>query len=163
MRPLLPLGELLRLRTPALARLVQPRSLSELTEARLSATQRDGEGATLAVVLSDRDKRLGNTLSERALSIFMAGLLPKWLGHIGSSVVLHQDAGLLYKQFRNLRERIGLAAGEKYPCAILASGWKTLANKASAARRGRRKDEASLYVTDTLPRIKGALRCAPLP
>lgn len=60
----------------------------------------------LATVLNDREYSSPKpVLSERALSIFMAGLLPTWLGHVLSSVVLHQDAGLLYKQYRNLRER----------------------------------------------------------
>ena len=64
----------------------------------------------LANVLVDRERELGNTLAERALGLFMGGLTPSWLGHVLSSVVLHQDAGLLYKQYRNLRER-GYNAG----------------------------------------------------
>ena len=72
----------------------------------------------LATVLNDRDYELGGTLAERALGVFMAGLLPAWLGHVLSSVVLHQDAGLLYKQYRNLRER-GYNPG--YEAASVAS------------------------------------------
>ena len=33
----------------------------------------------------------------------------------------------------------------------------------AGARQSKRKDKASLYATDRLLRIKGALRCAPLP
>ena len=71
---------------------------------------RPGWVRPLANVLHDRDHVLGSTLAERALGVFMAGVLPTWLGHVLSSVVLHQDAGLLYKQSRNLRER-GYSAG----------------------------------------------------
>mmetsp|Transcript_120657 Transcript_120657/g.219395 ORF Transcript_120657/g.219395 Transcript_120657/m.219395 type:complete len:512 (+) Transcript_120657:100-1635(+) len=66
---------------------------------------RPGWVRPLANVLYDKDRKLGNTIAERALRLFIAGLTPDWAGHIGSSVVLHQDAGLLYKQFRNMRER----------------------------------------------------------
>lgn len=66
---------------------------------------RPGWVRPLANVLLDREKKLGNTIAERALSIFVSGATPDWFGHIASSVVLHQDAGLLYKQYRNLRER----------------------------------------------------------
>ena len=59
----------------------------------------------LANVLLDREQPLGWTLAERALSVFMNFATPKWLGHVLASVVLHQDAGLLYYQSRNLRER----------------------------------------------------------
>ena len=45
---------------------------------------RPGWVRPLANVLHDRDAVLGNTLSERALSIFMAGVLPTWLGHVAS-------------------------------------------------------------------------------
>ena len=71
---------------------------------------RPGWVRPLATVLHDREHELGSTLAERALGVFMAGVLPTWLGHVLSSVVLHQDAGLLYKQYRNLRER-GYNAG----------------------------------------------------
>jgi hypothetical protein len=64
----------------------------------------------LATVIHDSSRPLGGTLAERALGLFMSGLLPTWIGHILSSFVLHQDAGLLYKQYRNLRER-GYNAG----------------------------------------------------
>jgi len=66
---------------------------------------RPGWVRPLANVLVDREAALGSTLSERALRLFMGGWTPYWLGHVLSSVVLHQDAGLLYKQYRNLRER----------------------------------------------------------
>lgn len=59
----------------------------------------------LATVLLDKDARLGNTLAERALAVFMHPATPAWLGHILSSVVLHQDAGLLYSQSRNFRDK----------------------------------------------------------
>lgn len=44
-------------------------------------------------------------LSEFALEIFMNPITPIWLGHILSSIVLHQDAGILYKQNRNFRRK----------------------------------------------------------
>ena len=66
---------------------------------------RPGWVRPLANVLLDREAVLGWTLAERALSIFMYSATPIWVGHILSSVVLHQDAGLLYFQHRNLRER----------------------------------------------------------
>ena len=61
----------------------------------------------LANVLYDKEATLGYTLAERALAVYMGDLVqaPAWLGHILSSIVLHQDAGLLYHQSRNLRER----------------------------------------------------------
>lgn len=65
---------------------------------------RPGWVRPLANVLVDSEAVLGDTLAERALAIFMSGATPDWLGHILSSAVLHQDAGLLYKQYRNLRE-----------------------------------------------------------
>ena len=66
-----------------------------------------GKVRPLATVLRDRAAPFGETLSERALAVFMGptwfpGLVPKWFGHIASSVVLHQDAALLYEQYRNL-------------------------------------------------------------
>ena len=66
---------------------------------------RPGWVRPLANVLLDKEAVLGWTLAERALGVFMNFATPKWLGHILSSVVLHQDAGLLYFQSRNLRER----------------------------------------------------------
>jgi phenylpropionate dioxygenase-like ring-hydroxylating dioxygenase large terminal subunit len=59
----------------------------------------------LANVLVDNDREGRGTLAERALGIFFSPLTPKWLGHVLASIVLHQDAGLLYKQYRNFRER----------------------------------------------------------
>lgn len=44
-------------------------------------------------------------LSEYVLEVFMNPLTPAWLGHILSSIVLHQDAGLLYYQHRNFRRK----------------------------------------------------------
>ncbi|KAL1510910.1 hypothetical protein AB1Y20_005739 [Prymnesium parvum] len=66
---------------------------------------RPGWVRPLANVIADKAHVSRGTLAERALALFMAGWLPAWVGHVGSSVVLHQDAGLLYKQYRNLRER----------------------------------------------------------
>mmetsp|Transcript_41397 Transcript_41397/g.65591 ORF Transcript_41397/g.65591 Transcript_41397/m.65591 type:complete len:227 (-) Transcript_41397:114-794(-) len=66
---------------------------------------RPGWVRPLANVFVDQEYKLGNTIAERALGFFMADLLPAWVGHVASSFVLHQDAGLLYKQYRNLRER----------------------------------------------------------
>ena len=66
---------------------------------------RPGWVRPLANVLLDKEATLGWTLAERALSVFMNIGTPVWLGHILSSVVLHQDAGLLYHQHRNLRDR----------------------------------------------------------
>ena len=59
----------------------------------------------LANVLLDNEATLGWTLAERALGVFVNYPLPPWVGHVLSSVVLHQDAGLLYGQSRTLRER----------------------------------------------------------
>jgi phenylpropionate dioxygenase-like ring-hydroxylating dioxygenase large terminal subunit len=44
-------------------------------------------------------------LSEFVLEIFMNPLTPVWLGHTLSSIVLHQDAGILYYQHRNFRRK----------------------------------------------------------
>ena len=49
----------------------------------------------LATVLVDREASLGGTLAERALGVFFSPLTPAWLGHILSSVVLHQAAAAL--------------------------------------------------------------------
>ena len=51
---------------------------------------RPGWVRPLANVLVDREATLGSTLSERALGIFMGGWTPYWLGHVLSSIVLHQ-------------------------------------------------------------------------
>merc|ERR1719162_2520662 len=34
----------------------------------------------------------------------MNPLTPAWFGHIGSSIVLHQDAGLLHYQYQNMKD-----------------------------------------------------------
>eukprot|EP00633_Aureoumbra_lagunensis_P009995 CAMPEP_0197311126 /NCGR_PEP_ID=MMETSP0891-20130614/9643_1 /TAXON_ID=44058 ORGANISM="Aureoumbra lagunensis, Strain CCMP1510" /NCGR_SAMPLE_ID=MMETSP0891 /ASSEMBLY_ACC=CAM_ASM_000534 /LENGTH=426 /DNA_ID=CAMNT_0042797089 /DNA_START=160 /DNA_END=1440 /DNA_ORIENTATION=+ len=58
----------------------------------------------LATVLLDtKERSLQNTLAERALAIFMSPITPHWFAHIASSFVLHQDAALLYYQYRTLR------------------------------------------------------------
>lgn len=86
----------------------------------------------LANVLLDKEQPLGWTLAERALSVFMNFATPKWLGHVLASVVLHQDAGLLYYQSRNLRERgYNFAAPPTPPAEVLAETM-TLATKAQA-------------------------------
>ena len=59
----------------------------------------------LANVLLDDEATLGSTLAERALAIFINYPLPPWVGHVLSSVVLHQDAGLLYGQSRTMRAK----------------------------------------------------------
>ena len=59
----------------------------------------------LANVLLDDEATLGWTLAERALAVFINYPLPPWVGHVLSSVVLHQDAGLLYGQSRTLRAK----------------------------------------------------------
>ena len=59
----------------------------------------------LANVLLDSDAKMGWTMAEQALAVFVNYPLPPFVGHILSSVVLHQDSGLLYGQSRNLRER----------------------------------------------------------
>ncbi len=51
-------------------------------------------------------------LSEYVLEVFMNPLTPAWLGHILSSIVLHQDAGLLYYQHRNFRRKGYLSQDE---------------------------------------------------
>ncbi len=51
-------------------------------------------------------------LSEFALEIFMNPLTPVWMGHILSSIVLHQDAGILYYQHRNFRRKGYLSKGQ---------------------------------------------------
>ena len=63
-----------------------------------------GKVRPLATVLRDRNLPFGSTLAERALAVFM-GPVPAWFGHIASSVVLHQDAALLYEQYRNLIDK----------------------------------------------------------
>jgi len=42
-------------------------------------------------------------LSKIALSIFMNPITPIWFGHIASSIILHQDAGLLRYQYQNMK------------------------------------------------------------
>jgi len=44
-------------------------------------------------------------IAEVALEIFMNPLTPAWVGHILSSIVLHQDAGILYYQHRNFQRK----------------------------------------------------------
>lgn len=66
-----------------------------------------GKVRPLAVVAHDpRRQGQGGTLAERALAVFMSPWTPAWLGHVLSSVVLHQDAGLLFFQSLNLREKL---------------------------------------------------------
>eukprot|EP00592_Proboscia_alata_P005153 CAMPEP_0194381608 /NCGR_PEP_ID=MMETSP0174-20130528/54353_1 /TAXON_ID=216777 /ORGANISM="Proboscia alata, Strain PI-D3" /LENGTH=106 /DNA_ID=CAMNT_0039166123 /DNA_START=204 /DNA_END=524 /DNA_ORIENTATION=+ len=58
-----------------------------------------GKVRPLATVLRKKGSPWGSTLSERALAVFMGPIqTPAWFGHVASSVVLHQDAGLLYNQ-----------------------------------------------------------------
>jgi len=61
----------------------------------------------LATVLvrkpEDNDNNVPVTLSKRALDIFMGPFTPTWFGHIAASIVLHQDAGLLYLQYNNMK------------------------------------------------------------
>jgi len=52
-------------------------------------------------------------LSKRALDVFMMPFTPTWLGHILSSIVLHQDAGLLHNQYRNMKSMGYYNKGEK--------------------------------------------------
>lgn len=82
---------------------------------------RPGWVRPLANVLVDRDAQLGDTLAERALGIFFSRWTPTWLGHVLSSIVLHQDAGLLYGQYRNLRER-GYGGTPRPPALAPADG-----------------------------------------
>lgn len=63
-----------------------------------------GRVRPLATVLRREGLPVGSTLAERALFAFMGPLTPAWVGHLASSVVLHQDAGLLYGQFKNLKK-----------------------------------------------------------
>lgn len=60
----------------------------------------------LAVVLLDKQYRKGNTLAETALAGYF-GPFGKfaWIGHVASSIVLHQDSLLLYHQYRTLRDK----------------------------------------------------------
>jgi len=51
---------------------------------------------------NDEDE-MPDTLAKRALDIFMGPFTPTWFGHIASSIVLHQDAGLLHHQYRNMK------------------------------------------------------------
>ena len=44
-------------------------------------------------------------IAEIALEIFMNPLTPAWVGHILSSIVLHQDSGILYYQYRNFKRK----------------------------------------------------------
>jgi len=65
-----------------------------------------GKVRPLATVLRKKGSPWGSTLSERALAVFMGPIqTPAWFGHVASSVVLHQDAGLLYNQYHNLRSK----------------------------------------------------------
>ena len=71
------------------------------------------------------------TLAEAALELFMNERTPAWLGHVLSSVVLHQDAGLLYYQHRNFRRK-----GYRAPDAADRRAYRDLAympNEADAA------------------------------
>lgn len=56
-----------------------------------------------ATVLQDQSVRCETTLATVAFSIYT--LIPTWLQHVLSPIVLHQDAGILYNQSRNLREQ----------------------------------------------------------
>jgi len=77
----------------------------------------------LANVLLDNKARLGWTLAEQALGVFINYPLPPWVGHILSSVVLHQDAGLLYGQSRNLRAKgYNFARKQPPPASSSSSG-----------------------------------------
>lgn len=55
----------------------------------------------LATVIQNKAAGVEETLATRALSVFM-GPVPLWFQHLMAPIVLHQDAGLLYGQFRNL-------------------------------------------------------------
>ena len=66
---------------------------------------RPGWVRPLANVLLDSEATMGWTMAEQALAVFVNYPLPPWVGHILSSIVLHQDSGLLYGQSRNLRAR----------------------------------------------------------
>jgi len=63
--------------------------------------------ATLKEEYEDDQKKKWNIfntpLSMRALSVFMTPISPAWFGHIASSIVLHQDAGLLHHQYQNMK------------------------------------------------------------
>ena len=60
--------------------------------------------ATVLVREGDGEEARPDVLSKRALDVFMGPYTPAWLGHILSSVVLHQEAGLLHHQYRNMKE-----------------------------------------------------------
>jgi len=59
--------------------------------------------ATVLLRKEKKEKRKIDTLSKRALDVFMGPYTPTWFGHIASSIVLHQDAALLYHQYHNMR------------------------------------------------------------
>jgi len=44
-------------------------------------------------------------IAEVVLEIFMNPSTPAWVGHVLSSIVLHQDAGILYYQHRNFKRK----------------------------------------------------------
>mmetsp|Transcript_26367 Transcript_26367/g.47520 ORF Transcript_26367/g.47520 Transcript_26367/m.47520 type:complete len:450 (+) Transcript_26367:62-1411(+) len=74
-----------------------------------------GNFRVVAVVLQNKAGISGGTIAERLLSLF--NMVPKWVGHMLTPVVVHQDSGLLYGTYRNLREkgyRPGLEGSAKY-------------------------------------------------
>lgn len=56
----------------------------------------------IATVLRD-EAPIDQTLATTVLAIFNRA--PTWFQHVMSPIVLHQDSGLLYYQYRNLREK----------------------------------------------------------
>jgi len=66
--------------------------------------------ATVAVLREENESNqkkkwniMNTPLAMRALSVFMSPISPAWFGHIASSIVLHQDAGLLHHQYQNMK------------------------------------------------------------
>eukprot|EP00929_Paragymnodinium_shiwhaense_P014230 TRINITY_DN12211_c0_g2_i2.p1 TRINITY_DN12211_c0_g2~~TRINITY_DN12211_c0_g2_i2.p1 ORF type:complete len:906 (-),score=170.12 TRINITY_DN12211_c0_g2_i2:209-2890(-) len=57
----------------------------------------------LATVIQNTEVKTDLTLATVALSLFM-GPVPNWLRHISSTIVLHQDSGLLYGQYWNYHQ-----------------------------------------------------------
>lgn len=62
-----------------------------------------GRFRVLAVVAKNNDLSFGETVAGRLLTLM--DLVPKWLQHLLTPVVVAQDCGLLYGQYRNLRGR----------------------------------------------------------